>query len=453
MIELTFQDFHEQQYEDNQYSLYVMKNNLGTVLYVGISTNDVWERWFSWGGHMTWDGNVVYGESPIGRRIEDSLPASLEWKIELWTIDDCLEFCCNELHDKKSGITIHDVEPIMIQKLSPELNVIYSLTSGEDVTYKGEENFGESPLHETFNIRDEIERFLDSLRCSPRTIFAYRNALEQFVKFIGLNAKFDTANYIQFLISLQGKSPSTQRVYTTAVLKFFKYCEVEDWLEFQKATQLYRRKTIKRIVNFNIPAVEKVITYCESLNTDTTNSLNSRLEALRDRAFVLALVDTGMRISEACSLKYGDIAWNENRAVIIGAGSKQSLIRFSNRSMCALTEYLDARIVINQEAQKSLVSQPVFARHDIRASKRIRPITSGGMWRAIKERITEAGVDKHEVRIHDFRHYFILTTYRAKGNLKVSQELARHESISTTRRYAHFSKDADSAYDEIFNKK
>jgi integrase len=75
------------------------------------------------------------------------------------------------------------------------------------------------------------------------------------------------------------------------------------------------------------------------------------------------------------------------------------------------------------------------------------------MWKAIKERMAEAGVDPHLVRIHDFRHYFVTMTYLAKGDLKISQELARHESIATTNRYAHFNSEADAAYDEIFNKR
>jgi integrase/recombinase XerD len=100
-----------------------------------------------------------------------------------------------------------------------------------------------------------------------------------------------------------------------------------------------------------------------------------------------------------------------------------------------------------------LGSQPLFARHDIRASKRIRPITPGGMWKAIKSRIEEAGIERNAVRIHDLRHYFVTMTYLAKQDLKLSQVLARHESIATTNRYAHFASEADVAYDEIFNKK
>jgi site-specific recombinase XerD len=44
-------------------------------------------------------------------------------------------------------------------------------------------------------------------------------------------------------------------------------------------------------------------------------------------------------------------------------------------------------------------------------------------------------------------------TYLARRDLKLSQELARHKTISTTTRYAHFGNEIDNAYDDIFNKK
>ncbi len=175
----------------------------------------------------------------------------------------------------------------------------------------------------------------------------------------------------------------------------------------------------------------------------------------------LTLVDTGLRISEACALKRGDIDWQEARAIIIGKGDKQDVIRFSNRSIQAMREYHTACASIEPNTRLPLKSQPVFARHDIRARRKIKPISASGMWTAIKGdpkqgikgRIEEAGVDRSLVRIHDFRHYFVTMTYLAKGNLKLSQELARHSRIDTTNRYAHFSGEADIAYDEIFNKR
>ncbi len=305
-------------------------------------------------------------------------------------------------------------------------------------------------------MKTEINRFLDTLDRSPKTIFAYRHALSQFVRTVGEDAELNTETYVKFLISLKQKSPSTQRVYRTAVRKFYAFCKAGNWAELEEATGHYTRKPGRRIVNFNREAVEKVIAYCESLNSgslDPLDSVGARLETFRDRAFVLTLVDTGLRISEACSLKRGDIDWLEQRAIIIGKGDKQAVVRFSNRSIQALKDYLHARSGVDPNSRIPLASQPLFARHDIRASKKIRPITPGGMWKAIKDRMTEAGVDRHMVRIHDFRHYFVTMTYLAKGNLKLSQELARHENIATTNRYAHFGSETDAAYDEIFNKR
>ena len=294
-------------------------------------------------------------------------------------------------------------------------------------------------------MKTKIKAFLGTLDRSPRTIFAYQNALNQFVGVVGEDAELNLSTYTAFLVSIKSKSPATKRVYTTAVRNFYAFQKAWDSDELKEATKHYTRNPGKRIVNFNREAVEKVIEYCASLD--------GNLEALRDRAFVLTLVDTGLRISEACSLKRSDIDWLERRAIIIGKGDKQAVIQFSDRSIDALKTYLHARASVEPNSRTPLGSQPLFARHDIRASKKIRPITASGMWKAIKSRIEEAGVERSAVRIHDMRHYFVTMTYLSKGNLKLSQELARHESISTTNRYAHFSSEADKAYDEIFNEK
>jgi hypothetical protein len=90
MIEITFNDFHDYNYPDEGYELYVMKNGLGDVLYVGISENNIWGRWFSFGGHMIWDGRHIIGQSSVGEKIADHMPDSLDWKIQLWLLDDCV---------------------------------------------------------------------------------------------------------------------------------------------------------------------------------------------------------------------------------------------------------------------------------------------------------------------------------------------------------------------------
>lgn len=302
-------------------------------------------------------------------------------------------------------------------------------------------------------MQEQISRYLDTLDLSKNTIDTYRYALKRFVEIVGDDAPLNAETFETFLSEIKDFAPSTKQIWRSAALGLYTFCRSNELAEIQGIIRHYTRKQGKRIVNFDREAVEKVIEYCSRLNGD--------LPAMRDRAFVLTLADTGLRISEACALKRGDIDWLEARAVIIGKGDKQAVIRFSERSIKALREYHTACASIEPNTRIPLRSQPVFLRHDIRASKRIRPISASGMWTAIKGdpnqnikgRVEEAGVDRSLVRVHDFRHYFVTMTYLAKRDIKLSQELARHSSIDTTNRYTHFGGEADAAYDEIFNKK
>ncbi len=304
-------------------------------------------------------------------------------------------------------------------------------------------------------MKTKIEHFLQTFQRSAHTLRTYRHALQRFVEIVGEEAELNTETYVRFLSALKDKSPSTQRVYRTAVLKFYTFCKAGNLLELKEATEHYTRKPGRRIVTYARAAIEQFLTYCEKLHI-TAASLPDpldRLAALRDRAFVLTLADTGLRISEACSLQRGDVDWLEQRAVLIGKGDKQAVVRFSNRAIEALKLYLHERAQVESNSRLPLAAQPLFARHDIRASKRLRPITPGGMWKAIKARIAEAGLDPHQIRIHDFRHHFVTVVYLARHDLKLAQELARHASITTTNRYAHLGSEAEVAYEEIFNEK
>ena len=131
------------------------------------------------------------------------------------------------------------------------------------------------------DITEQIEHFLSTFQRSSRTVFTYRNALKQFVAIVGEDAELTTETYVDFLSALRDKSPSTQRVYRTAVLKFYAFHKAGNWAELKDATEHYTRKQGKRIVNFNREAVEQVINHCVTLSGD--------LLALRDRAFVLTL--------------------------------------------------------------------------------------------------------------------------------------------------------------------
>ncbi len=180
------------------------------------------------------------------------------------------------------------------------------------------------------------------------------------------------------------------------------------------------------------------------------------LRAYRDRAFLLTLADTGLRVHEACKLRRGDIDWNEQRAVVVGKGDKQAVVRFTSRAVQAIKDYLSQRATLDGNSGKQLTSLPLFARHDKGAGGKTKPITPTTGRRIVRERVRQFLGEEMIGKItpHSFRHYFVTTVLRGSGNLKLAQELARHKNIQVTQRYTHLSNDElDKAYYEIFEKK
>jgi hypothetical protein len=134
MIEITFKEFYEYEYSrEEDYELYIMKNGLGETLYVGISSQNLWSRWFGRNGHISVGPRYLIGVSSVGCKVVDHLPDSWDWKIQLWTFENCVNLCADELNSK-GRYSIKWLEPIMIQKLRPSLNVIYNLNPGADHT-------------------------------------------------------------------------------------------------------------------------------------------------------------------------------------------------------------------------------------------------------------------------------------------------------------------------------
>jgi len=291
-----------------------------------------------------------------------------------------------------------------------------------------------------------LQLFLSSLNRSPRTIRAYGYALKRFEAIVGVDAELTEDTYTKFLKAIKNFSPSTQQQWTTAVRTFYRFNRAgNDAIMGDLSRHYLRRKNNNKEHEPNIEKVEMVIAHCSTLRGD--------IIALRDRAFVLIVADSGLRISEACSLLRGEIDWEKKKATIVGKGEKKAIVHFSDRAIQALIDYLAERAHVDPNSKKPLSSQPIFARHDMSASKKIKPVRSGGMWRAIKKRVVEAGLNEEDVRIHDFRHYFVSRLYNATKDIKITKEGARHNSIQTTIRYVHTDEDFMNVYNSVFNKK
>jgi site-specific recombinase XerD len=318
-------------------------------------------------------------------------------------------------------------------------------------------------------ISDVIAAYLDSVQLSrsKNTARTYKNALTVFQRVLkeywidpdASPTEKLTEDAIAWLAKyMKNFSASTERLYLTAVAGFYEYVAAERLAEINlpRLRLLIRQRARRpgiRLPQFPAENIDRMLEFATKLIEHTFEDEKAKLRALRDRAFLITLADTGLRVHEACNLRRGDMDWNEGRAIIVGKGDKQAVVRFSGRALGAIRDYLTARSRLDGASNRQLTALPLFARHDKGAGKKIKPISTTTGRNIIKERVRQALGDDAlgTITPHSFRHYFVTTVLRASGNLKLAQELARHSNIQVTQRYAHLSDDElDKGYHEIF---
>jgi site-specific recombinase XerD len=325
---------------------------------------------------------------------------------------------------------------------------------------------------EMITIQNAINQYLESVRLarSARTAVTYANAMHYFIETLqrhGLDTEKDdlcrlNEDAITWLAQdLKPLAPTTERLYLTAATGFYSFLAADNLANvnlprIKMLIQQRARRPGQRLPQFPVKAIEKVLLCATDLSKKPYESSEERLINLRDRAFLLTLADTGLRVHEACALRRGDLNWNEGKAMIIGKGNRQDIVRFSTRATDALADYLNARREIDGSSNRALSSLPLFARHDRGAGSKIKPITTTTGRNIVTSRVEEF-LGKEAVGTitpHSFRHYFVTRVLRSSGNLKLAQELARHKNIAVTQRYAHLTDDElDKGYWEAIEEK
>lgn len=326
-------------------------------------------------------------------------------------------------------------------------------------------------MAESITIPQAIEKYLAqiSMARSARTHRTYGVALKAFSACLHDHIRsFETAPIdklnedavIWFLDDLKASAPATERLYLAAMTSFYEYLAAERLSEINlpRLRYLIRQRARRpgiRLPQFPQDEIGLIIDYAINFAFPLESSPEDRLRILRDRAFLVTLADTGLRVHEACELRRGDVDWSEQRAVLIGKGDKQAVVRFSQRAIQHLQVYLRERGTLDGKSGKAMAALPLFARHDRGAGKKVKPISTNTGRNIVADWARLALGDNADARIspHSFRHYFVTNVLRGSGgNLKLAQELARHSNIAVTQRYAHLSNDElDQQYNELFN--
>ncbi len=312
---------------------------------------------------------------------------------------------------------------------------------------------------QSMTIFQACSAYLDNvaLARSANTARTYQNGMQVFLnclKISGLDPEKTPVELLRedaigwFSAALKDYSPTTERLYLTAATGFFEYLAAEDLLpvNLARVRMLIRQRARRpglRLPQFPIDAIEKILSEITTIRNFETMDSHEKLRFLRDRAFLLTLADTGLRVHEACGLRRGDLDWLNGQAIIIGKGNRQDIVRFSRRAQSALQEYLAARAAFDGSSGRPLTALPLFARHDRGAGKKVKPITTATGRNIVTDSVREILGDDAVGTItpHSFRHYFVTRVLRSSKNLKLAQELARHRNIAVTQRYAHLTND------------
>lgn len=262
-----------------------------------------------------------------------------------------------------------------------------------------------------------------------KTLKAYRIDLFQFEELIcqseisAISANV-LENYILELHKLY--KPKTVKRKIAVVKAFFHYLEYKDIINsnpFNKLQIKFREPVIlpKTIPLYIIEAFISAL-YKQKQLAETPKQKEC---VIRNIAVIELLFSTGIRISELCSLKPGDINLHDRVVLIYGKGSKERKIQIgSEEVVTALTEY-----------------QNVFA--DRIAScgyffvNRLQHRLSEQSVRKMINRCSEAASIGLHITPHMFRHSFATYLLEADVDIRYIQEMLGHSSINVTQIYTH----------------
>lgn len=164
--------------------------------------------------------------------------------------------------------------------------------------------------------------------------------------------------------------------------------------------------------------------------TDVAKLITEQARA-RDRIALHLLFQLALRKSELAGIQRHHFRHDGRRLIIHGKGGKVASMPVPD----------DVRVMIQtytttfrwQPQEFLLYPEKTTARNGERVvlrAYRDQPMTSTTLHRWFKRMLKNAGLPPQ--RLHDTRHTSLTEFIRQTGNLKLAQQLARHESIQTT---------------------
>jgi len=262
--------------------------------------------------------------------------------------------------------------------------------------------------------------------CRPKTICSTASSLVLFLLFIKQSGK----QYLELIIrqDLEGFVEHEQDRGIKPKTIHFRLQNLYAFIRYLVKENVLRPELLERKIRLRVPqSLPKAICTPDILR------LLSVIDHTRDRAMILTLLQTGMRIGELLSLRVNDVDLNE-RTVKIYQGEKNSVGRvvyLSDDACAALSLWLQQR-----NPSKSYLFYGLRGPLGYTAS-RDRFIYY----------LEKAGLADKGYTLHCLRHTFATDLLNAGMRLECLQQLLGHSKIEVTRIYARLS---DTAREEEY---
>ena len=299
-------------------------------------------------------------------------------------------------------------------------------------------------LHSCSEIREAFTLWLEALEArgtSPRTLANYREGVGKFVAFLEQHAT--TLDAVQphhirkWLIEKQrkGVSPNTLHNAYRNPRAFWNWCLREELTEnnpFAKVEKPRVPATVKPALTPD--EVEAILRACEG----------KEWLKLRDRALILLLLDTGLRIHEAHALTVEDAS--RETLIIKGKGGKQRMVFLSAEVRLALKRYLKACPYTLQpnsplwqgmEGALTLNGLKLAVRYVGKRAGLNRPLGAHAFRRTFATWSLRNGIDLEQLRqLMGHSDYTVLRQYLSLVEADLKQAHQQHSPLSNLRKHA-----------------
>ena len=285
-----------------------------------------------------------------------------------------------------------------------------------------------------------LERYLEYLdverNASPRTVIAYRHALDKFKNFSGDNISWTTCTAQQFrafLLDCMKKDMARSYVRLTfaALRSFYKYLVEREGFRDNPLREVQLPKMEKKLpIVLSVSQIDELLT---APNKNVRQAQAPAWAAARDAAMMELFYSSGLRLSELAALNVADVDTFSETVRVLGKGRKERVVPVGQVALKAIQQY---------RFETKVQSGPLFL------SKLKKRMSARSIWLMMKKHLAQTSIQLR-VSPHKLRHSFATHLLDNGADLRSVQTLLGHVNLSTTQIYTHVTMErVKKAYDE-----